>query len=132
MVGVAEMTESADWLANARIVFGHTMGFDDEPHDTIVVKRAEGPDLTGEFKYLYRGGNDFDIEIGPFGYTRENDVGAVDRRRFFSATECKAIEALIRSFFAEPDTFTKEFGPLVRYLGGLTFQPNWILQKRTE
>jgi hypothetical protein len=76
--------------------------------------------------------NDFDIEIRSFGFVEPGTIGLRDRQLAFSATECQAIERLIRSFLSNPDVFKKRFGPPARYLGGVAFKPDWVLQAPAE
>jgi hypothetical protein len=127
---VIEMTADRNSFANARIRFGGiTRGMDEHVHDLIRIDRTEGPALFGEYKLLFMANkSDFDVEIRSFGFVEHGTIGIRDRQSAFSATECEAIERLIRSFFSNPDLFKEQFRPPARYLGGLAFKPDWIIQ----
>jgi hypothetical protein len=134
MAMVVEMVTGSNTFANARIRLGGiTRGMDEKGHDLIRIDRTEGPALFGEYKLLFMANkSDFDVEIRSFGFVEPGTIGIRDRQLAFSATECEAIERLIRSFFSNPDVFKKEFRPPARYLGGLAFKPDWILQAPTK
>jgi hypothetical protein len=134
MVTGTEMDTGSNTFANARIRFGGiTRGMDENVHDLIRIDRTEGPALFGEYKLLFMANkNDFDVEIRSFGFVEHGTIGIRDRQLAFSATECEAIERLIRSFFSNPDVFKKRFLPPARYLGGVAFKPDWVLQARAK
>ncbi|HEY6255898.1 MAG TPA: hypothetical protein VIY51_08915 [Xanthobacteraceae bacterium] len=98
---------------DARILFaGAVSGADDNPHLPF---RLEGPGEAphyGEYAFLFdQNGSDFNIEIGPFGYSDERYLGLPHPsvRRSFAAEDCSAIERLIQTFFQIPRRLRKDF-----------------------
>jgi hypothetical protein len=123
-------------FANARIKLGGTArGVDEAGHHVYVVERSDGPALTGEYFEVFNG-NDFNIEIGMFGFTYRGEVGNLHPsvRLHFSAEDSFSAEQLIRSFFQTPSVAMDkwQYVPTVRFLGGVSFRPNWIIQNSAE
>jgi hypothetical protein len=80
-------------------------------------------------------GSDFNIEIGLFGYVDPYNVGDLhpQARKHFTDEEWLTIEELIRTYFlSKPDIFAKRFLPPARFVGGVTFRPNWIIHEGPE
>jgi hypothetical protein len=102
-------------------------------HDLFKITRAAGPVVYGEYIFFFgEDGNDFNVEMGPFGYTDPHDAGVLDPsfREDFSAEESSAAEQSIRSYFSNPAIFKERFlMPPARFLGDISFRPNWIVQK---
>jgi hypothetical protein len=132
---VTMMMASSETFTNARVdKAGSTRGDDDGFHDLFKVVRTDGPVLYGEFKLLYmENGNDFNIEIGPFGYLEYCYLGSSDptRRLRFSAEEAATLEKLIRSAFLANQGFCNSLPP-ARFMGGVTFRPDWIIDGSNE
>ncbi len=134
------MSGNTGVFAGARIEFAGVVwdvdGTDGTPHDLFAIERAGEPSLYGDYFLVSPSDdeNEFNAEIGLFGYRGRLDVGNPDPslRERFSAEECEAIERLIRSAFSNPNIFDEEIAPPVRYLGGVSFRPNWIIQKLPE
>jgi hypothetical protein len=126
------MTESKSF-EDARIGFaGPVSGADEKPHDLFKIERTEGPVLYGDYIWAFlEDRNHFNVEIGPFGYVDPEYAGDLNptNRQHFSAEECAILEQLIRSFFSTPGVFKKQFIPPEFFLGGISFQPGWIIQK---
>jgi hypothetical protein len=82
---------SADTVTNARIESGDMLpGWDEMGHRVFRIARAAGPVLYGEYFFVSEeDGNDFNVEIGPFGYTDPYDAGVLDPsfREHFSAED---------------------------------------------
>jgi hypothetical protein len=120
-------------FANARIEnYGNVGGADDGSHDVFKIEGAGQPVLYGDYFYVFpNNGNDFNIEIGVFGYVSPNNIGNLhpQARQHFSPEEADSIEHLIRSYFlSSPSIFTKAWQPPVKFLGRVSFRPNWIIQ----
>jgi hypothetical protein len=134
-LGVKSVMTTSNNFANVRIESGGSVrGPDEMGHDLFKITRAIGPDLYGDYFYVGpEDGNDFDIEVGLFGYTNPHDAGALNPsfREHFSAEDASAAEQLIRSYFlSNPAIFRERFlMPPARFQGGVSFRPNWILQK---
>jgi hypothetical protein len=105
---------------------------DHTAHDVFKIERATEPALYGDYFLVSptHDENEFNTEIGLFGYCGRLDVGSLDLtlRQQFSSEECQSIEQLIRSFFSKPGIFDDRFLPPIRCLGGVSFRPNWILR----
>src|SRR5436305_15176452 len=90
-------------FANARIKSGGSVrGADERRHDLFEISGDTGPTLYGDYFYVGpEGGNDFNIEIGMFGYTDPHEAGTPDPRfrQHSSAEDAYAAEQLIRSYF---------------------------------
>jgi hypothetical protein len=124
----------ANSFTNASIDSAGTVGGADEAeHDLFKIEKGDGPPLYGDYFYIFP--NDepfFNIEIGVFGYLDPYAVGDLDPtyRLHFTAEESEAVEQLIRSFFlSNPRIFTKRWPPPLRFSGGVSFRPNWIIRK---
>jgi hypothetical protein len=81
---------------------GIIRGGDEAGHLVFGITPQEGPPLYGEyFEIFEENGNDFNIEIGMFGYVNDESVGTTHPyfRAAFPAEDCLAVERLIRSFF---------------------------------
>jgi len=132
MVTVAEMTRDTKSFADASIKFaGVLRGADEEPHYLVGIARADGSRLFGGYKHAWlENGNDFNVEIEPFGYVEKHHVGNTKRQLAFSVEECFAVEQLIRSFFSDLEVCKKGFDIGGNFLGNITFQPDWIIQKQ--
>jgi hypothetical protein len=124
------MTDSNSF-ANARIkLAGTARGVDEAGHRIYVIERSDGTVLAGEYFEVFNG-NDFNLEIGMFGFCHRNGVGNPhpSARLHFSAEDTLAAEKLIRSFFSTPSVAMDkwQYVPNVRFLGGVSFRPNWII-----
>jgi hypothetical protein len=126
---------NSDMFTNARVEeAGSTRGDDDGSHDLFKVVRSDGSVLYGEFKLLFmENGNDFNIEIGLFGYLESRYLGSADptRRLQFSGEEAATLEGSIRSAFLANQGFCNFLAP-ARFTGGVTFRPNWIIKGSSE
>jgi hypothetical protein len=124
---------NTDTFAGARVEFsGIVWDVDHTPHDVFEIDRAGEPALYGGYFLVSPtdNENEFNTEIGLFGYIGRLDVGNPDPtlRQQFTAAESQAIERLIRSFFSNPNVFDEQFLPPVRSLGRVNFRPNWIIK----
>jgi len=89
--------------------------------------------LYGEYIEIFEpNGNDFNIEIGMFGFTYAEMVGSPEARQHFSLEERWMAEQLIRSFFTNPSNVMRGYTAGVRFLGGVRFRPGWIIQKSPD
>jgi hypothetical protein len=98
------------------------------------ITQSTGQVLYGNYIYAFaENENDFDIEIGLFGYVDPYATGDLHPayRQHFTAEESSAAERLIRSYFLS-NSFDHGFLPPARFLGGVSFRPNWIVQKSPE
>jgi hypothetical protein len=117
---------------------GSEGGVDGGGHLVFAVIKADDEVLYGEFFEVWTPENDrhFNIEIEAFGFTYQGNAGNAypSARNHFSAEECAAAEKLIRSFFARPDVVMKTWQhmPGVKFLGGVTFRPGWIIRNSSE
>jgi hypothetical protein len=123
----------ADTFANARIkLAGIALGADEAGHHVYVVELSDDQTLTGEYFEVFSG-NDFNIEIGMFGFASRNGVGNphASARLHFSPEDILVAEQMIRSFFSDPRVAMDKWQhvPGVRFLGGVSFRPNWIIRK---
>ena len=123
-------------FTNARVeAAGSTQGDDDRAHNLFKIVGTEGPALYGDYIYSFlENGNDFNIEIDLFGYVDYRYLGSPDpsKRQQFSAEEAAAAEQLIRSFFLSNPSIYGESSLKARFVGGVSFRPNWIVVKRPE
>jgi hypothetical protein len=126
---------SANTFADARIsLAGRIGGVDERGHSMFMVERTRGPTLFREYFEISGeiNENDFNIEIGVFGFTDLEDAGNPypSARQHFSAEEGLAAHKLIQDFFSTPSVVMKTWQrtPGVRFLGGVSFRPDWILQ----
>jgi hypothetical protein len=108
-------------------------GVDEKGHDMFMVERAGGPALFGEYIEIFEENeNDFNIEISMFGFTNSGNAGNPhpSARQHFSAEESLAAQQLIQDFFSTPSVVMEkwEHSPVARFLGGVRFRPDWILQ----
>jgi hypothetical protein len=136
-VGVKNVMSGTDTFADARVEFaGVVWDVDHTPHDVFKIERAGEPALYGDYFLVSPSDNEneFNTEIGLFGYLGRLDVGNPDPtlRQQFAGEERQAVERLIRSYFSNPNVFDDQFLPPVRCLGGVSFRPNWIIQKSPE
>jgi len=134
MVTAAEMTTDANSFTNARVESaGSVRGLDEIGHDIFKVVRREAPTLYGDYFYLFDStGFNFNIEIRQFGNLDWHAMGDLDPayREHFSAEEASAAEQLIRAYFlSNPPVYARMHGPDAKFLGGVLFRPNWIIQK---
>ena len=133
---VDNLMTAADSFANARIVFaGAVSGVDEMPHRLFKLERPGELALYGEYIFVFEE-NGINMEIGPFGYFDGRNLGIAHLnhptvRRSFSEEECSAVQRLIQSFFSDLANL-KELSSLSRFLGGVTFRSNWIIQKSPE
>jgi hypothetical protein len=137
---LGNITFQPDWIIrtdgnsfeDARIWFAGVLnGRDEKVHYLIAVVRADGSELFGGYKHAWlKNGNDFNVEIEPFGYVDRHDVGATKRRLAFTAEECSAVAQLIWSFFSDPEVFKKGYDVGGNYLGNIACQPDWIIQQQ--
>jgi hypothetical protein len=129
---------NASTFKNARVQFvGSVRGVDDGGHDMFVVDRTEGPALYGEyFEVFGENKNDFNIEVGAFGFTNKENAGNPypSARQHFSAAECSSAQQLIQDYFSNSDVVMEkwQYTPSARFLGGVTFRPGWIIPKPAE
>src|SRR5260370_19754527 len=101
---------NANAFTGARIEFaGIVWDADHGAHDLFLIERASEPALYGDYFLVWPSDNEneFNTEIGLFGYTGRLDVGNPNPtlRQRFNAEECRAIEHLIHSFFSDPNAF---------------------------
>ena len=99
-------------FTNARISDGgSTRGGDMSSHDLFKIEGPDGPTFYGDYIYsCLENGNDFNIDIGTFGYVDPQRVASSDptAREQFSGEECSAAEKLILTrFLSEPDIYRK-------------------------
>jgi hypothetical protein len=112
---------------------GSFRGVDEAGHDLFLIQRTAGPILFGEYFEAPTGANenDFNIEIGAFGFANPENAGNPDpnARQRFSAEECSAAKQLIQSYFSNPSVVLDRWQsmPEVRFLGGVRFRPDWII-----
>src|SRR5580704_2822532 len=127
---------SPNMFANANVEpDGSTRGDDDRFHDLFKIVRINSPALYGDYIYSFLdNGYDFNIEIGAFGYPDYRHLGSPDpsKRQQFSAEEAATAEQLIRSFFLSSPSIYRERSLNARFVGGVTFRPNWIVVKPPE
>jgi hypothetical protein len=130
---------SANTFEDARIeLFGSVRGVDEGGHLMFGVARTNGDDVYGEFFEvgMPENDNDFNVEVGEFGFTNPENVGNPHpgARRHFSVEECTAVENMIRKFLSNPDVVLKRWRlvPGIRFLGGVTFRPGWVICNSSE
>jgi hypothetical protein len=112
---------------------GIIAGGDEAGHYVFSITPKEGAPLYGEYsKKFEENGNDFNIEIGLFGYSNNTSVGTTHPafRAAFSAEDCFTVERLIRTFFSSSTMFPTSIR--AGFLGGVCFRPNWIVQEALE
>jgi hypothetical protein len=100
-------------------------------HSAFAFRVGDNPELYGEYINLWApNGHDYDLEFGPFGFRTHDHFGNSDPavRQHFTAEEIRAIEHRLRAFAYDPDTFPKKF-KYGRFLGRLSFRPDWIIQR---
>lgn len=125
-------------FTNARLEpAGSVRGGDDDRHDIFKIERPGHPPLYGDYIYVFPDqGDDFNVEIGVFGYLDMYAVGDLDPRyrQRLSPGEASTVEQLIRSYFlSDPPIYAKRFlMPPSRFLGGVSFRPNWLLLEQSE
>jgi hypothetical protein len=126
----------AEKFATAQIKFaGPCVGWDGKSHDVFILKADKDPDLRGEYIMVWaENGADYNLEFGEFGPFDERNFGNPDPkvRQHFTPDEASAIEQRLRSFANDPTTFQRKFTPPARFLGGVSFRPNWILKRDPE
>jgi hypothetical protein len=125
---------SVNAFADARIeAAGSVRGADEVGHDLFEIERDDGPPPLRRLylRFSRPEKNDFNIEIGVFGYVDPYNVGNPHpkARHHFSAEESAAIEGLIRSYFLSNPPIYAQRHLVPGFLGGVTFRPNWILQE---
>ncbi len=125
---------SASRFTNAPVLpAGSVRGDDLYAHDVFKIIGTDGGPIYGEYLYSFlENGNDFNIEIDQFGFSEARYIGSADpkKRQSFSAEEAATAELLIRSFFlSRPKIYTNQLGQAARFMGGVTFRPNWIFEK---
>jgi hypothetical protein len=86
-------------------------------------------------------GNDFNLEVGLFGYYEVSWSGVVGVHYFgdldpnarlqFSRAECVAAARLIHQFLSHPANVLRYSGP-ARFLGRVDFRPDWIIESNQE
>jgi hypothetical protein len=112
---------------------GVVQGADETGHNTFKIERGEDPPLYGDYFYVFpNDGTEFNIEIGVFGYVDPNNIGNLHpaARQQFSAEESSTACQLIRSYFlSNPLIYTKRWPAPARFLGGVCFRSNWIVEK---
>ncbi len=128
---------NTDTFAGAVVGFaGIVWDADHTAHDVFSIKRATEPALYGDYFLVspIHDENEFNTEIGVFGYRGRLDVGSLvpALRQQFSSEECRSIEQLIGSFFSKPGIFDDQFLPPISCLGGVSFRPNWIIRTPPE
>jgi hypothetical protein len=118
---------------NARVWrHGGVRGADEKGHDLFMVERIDGAPLYGDYVEVFEENeNDFNIEVGMFGFLSRNNVGNphLGAREQFSFEECETVKQLLRSFFLNSDEMKKKWRshPDARFLGDVRFRPNWIV-----
>jgi hypothetical protein len=128
------MTNANSFIAAQIKLRGLTRGADEVGHQFFQVTRTQGPELYGDYFEILaeKNTNDYNIEIREFGHVVPQQLGSGPAfRQHFSAEECLTVEELIRSLFSMPDIFKGKYRdaegrPPVRFLGGISFRPNWI------
>jgi hypothetical protein len=134
-------------FSGAKVSLGGHLGgrdgtADGRHHDAFKIERTEGPALYGDYLYVFQdNGNDFNLEIGLFGYYEVGWSGHVgvhyfgdldpNTRLHFSRAECAAAERLIRQFFADPANILR-YSSSARFLGRTDFRPDWIIESSQE
>jgi hypothetical protein len=119
-------------------LFGSVRGVDECGHLVFAVVKTDGGNLYGEFFEvgMPENDNDFNVEVGEFGFTDPENVGNPHpgARRHFSVEECATAEVLVRKLLSDPDVVLKRwrFVPGIRFLGGVTFRPGWIICDSSE
>lgn len=116
---------------------GAVRGTDEQGFNLFEIETADGPPLYGAYFYVFpdEEGYDFNIEIGLFGYVDPNNVGNLhpQARKHFKDEEWLTIGELIQGFFlSKPDIFAKRWPQPTRFVGGVTFRPNWIIHEDPE
>jgi hypothetical protein len=125
-----------DKFANAKVEFaGPWVGWDGESHLLFTLEAGKDPKLYGEYKKIFAPNRaDYNLEFGLFGFFRKNDFGNPDPavRRGVTAEESQAIKHRLGAFAHDPTTFPKEYPPPGKFRGGLTFRPDWIIERPPE
>jgi hypothetical protein len=112
---------------------GIIAGGDEAGHYVFSITPKEGRPLYGEYFMIFEENeNDFNIEIGLFGYWNDTSVGTTHPafRVAFSADDAWRIEQLIRSSFSEKTMLPNYMR--AGFLGGVRCRPNWIVQETPE
>jgi hypothetical protein len=128
----------AGTFEDARVRFvGSVRGVDDGGHDMFMIDRTEGPALYGEYFEIFdESGNDFNIEIGAFGFTNKENAGNPypSARLHFSAAELSSARQLIQDHFSNSEVVMEkwQYTPGARFLGGVRFRPDWIIEEPSE
>ncbi|HEY4405238.1 MAG TPA: hypothetical protein VGN55_11400 [Xanthobacteraceae bacterium] len=131
---VMNVMTSGNSFKGARIrSVGMVRGVDEGGHDMFRVERTAGPFLYGEyFEVFEENENDFNIEIGAFGFTNEDNAGNPypSAREHFSAEECSSAQELVQQYFSNPRAVMDKWegAPHARFLGGVRFRPDWIIR----
>jgi hypothetical protein len=101
---------------------GMIAGGDERGHLVFSVTPKEGTPLYGEYFMIFeKNENDFNIEIGMFGYWNNTSVGTTHPafRLAFSAEDCLAVEQSIASFFSDNRKLPRSIG--AEFLGAFVF-----------
>jgi hypothetical protein len=112
---------------------GMIAGGDERGHLVFSVTPKEGTPLYGEYFMIFeKNENDFNIEIGMFGYWNNTSVGTTHPafRLAFSGEDCLAVEQSIARFFSDNTMLPKSIRD--GFLGGVRFRPNWIVLEASE
>jgi hypothetical protein len=120
-------------VASVRLT-GTRRGVDDGGHDTFCVQSVGEEEFFGEYFEVWaiQNENHFNIEIGAFGFTDPENAGNPypSARLQFSTDECSTLEDSIRKELSKPEIIMDKWRslPWVKFLGGVTFRPGWIIE----